>query len=169
MRNKIVGYIIIGIALVLAFIIYSYHNTLIGIAGETCSIQGPSCPHLQESNQQLTINLIILGIMVLIGLYLIFFGQEEKIVTKLMRVQEQIKPNKISKKNYQKIMESLTDDEKKILGIVIDAQGSVFQSELVSKTGMGKVTVTRILDRLEGKNLIERKRRGMTNIVILKH
>ena len=136
MKNKIVGYIIIGIAIVMAIIIYSYHTTLISIAGDTCSIQGPSCPHLKESNQLLMINMLVLGIMVLIGLYMILFSQEERIVTKLMRVKEQVTSKTISKKNYQKIMENLTDEERKILGIVIDAQGSVFQSELVSKTGM---------------------------------
>lgn len=38
-----------------------------------------------------------------------------------------------------------------------------------NKTGLTKVKVTRILDRLEGREIIERKRRGMTNVVILKH
>ena len=44
----------------------------------------------------------------------------------------------------------------------------MFQSDIAEKTGFDKVKVTRVLDRLEGKQLIERKRRGMTNIVILR-
>jgi uncharacterized membrane protein len=44
----------------------------------------------------------------------------------------------------------------------------MFQSDLVEGTGMQKVKITRLLDRLEGLKLIERKRRGMTNVVILK-
>ena len=51
---------------------------------------------------------------------------------------------------------------------VEDAQGTIFQPDLADKTGFSKVKVTRILDRLEGKQLIERKRRGMTNVVVLK-
>ena len=35
-------------------------------------------------------------------------------------------------------------------------------------TGFGKVKITRVIDRLEGKNLIERRRRGMTNVVVFK-
>ena len=58
---------------------------------------------------------------------------------------------------------------KGVLEQIIAAEGSVLQSELVSTTGLTKVKVTRILDKLEGKGLIERRRRGMTNIVILKH
>ena len=51
---------------------------------------------------------------------------------------------------------------------ILENKGSIYQSELVNKTGFNKVKVTRILDSLESQNLIERKRRGMTNIVILK-
>ena len=44
----------------------------------------------------------------------------------------------------------------------------MFQADLIDKSGLGKVKISRILDRLEGKGLIERKRRGMNNIVVFK-
>jgi len=103
------------------------------------------------------------------GLYLIFFSHEERVVTKFKTVKEQIQPNKISKANYQKVISELDEEEKKVFEIILSSQGSVFQSELVSKTGLTKVRVTRVLDKLEGKGLIERKRRGMTNVVVLRH
>ena len=103
-----------------------------------------------------------------IGLYFIFFSKEE-IVTKIKTVKQQIEPKKITKQNYQKIMSDLSDDEKLIFEKILEAEGTIFQSDLVDKSNLAKVKVTRLLDRLEGKGLIERKRRGMTNIVILKH
>ncbi len=106
--------------------------------------------------------------VIAIGLYLIFFGKEEKIITKVKTLRQRIEPNKITKENYQKIMNSLATDEKAVLGKIIEAQGSIFQSDLVNKTNLSKVKVTRILDRLEGQGLIERRRRGMTNIILLK-
>lgn len=169
MRNRLVGYIIIGFALIMAFIILTYHNTLIDIGAETCTVAAPECPHLKESNQQLRMNLIILSIIVLIGVYLIFFSQEERIVTKIKKITSQVQPKKLTKDNYKKISESLSSEEKKVLDLLIEHEGSVFQSEIVSKISLTKVKVTRILDRLEGRGLIERKRRGMTNVVILKH
>ena len=65
-------------------------------------------------------------------------------------------------------MKDFNDDEKKIFNEIVK-ENSIFQSELVDRTGLNKVKVTRSLDKLEGKGLIERKRRGMTNVVILKH
>ena len=79
-----------------------------------------------------------------------FFAKEKKIV---------IKPKELGR---------LDKDEKQLVDALIKENGSIFQSDLVEKTKMTKVKVTRVLDRLEGRGVIERKRRGMTNIVILK-
>ena len=38
----------------------------------------------------------------------------------------------------------------------------------MERLNTGKVKITRLLDKLEAKDLIERKRRGMNNIVVLK-
>tara|TARA_Y100000310_G_scaffold318555_1_gene372800 strand:- start:252 stop:740 length:489 start_codon:yes stop_codon:yes gene_type:complete len=62
----------------------------------------------------------------------------------------------------------LDTDEKKIHSILEQHEGSYYQSDLIKETGLSKVKITRILDKMEGKHIIERKRRGMTNIIILK-
>tara|TARA_B100000315_G_C14511755_1_gene557294 strand:- start:359 stop:859 length:501 start_codon:yes stop_codon:yes gene_type:complete len=64
--------------------------------------------------------------------------------------------------------EKLDNDEKKIHSILEQNDGSYYQSDLIKETGLSKVKITRILDKMEGKNIIDRKRRGMTNIIILK-
>ncbi len=65
-------------------------------------------------------------------------------------------------------LSKLNDEEKKIYEIIQSKDGSAFQSDLVRETGFSKVKVTRILDMLESKDVLERKRRGMTNIIVLK-
>ena len=107
--------------------------------------------------------------VIIIGLLFIFFGKEEKIISKIKTIKQQIEPKKITRENYQKILSKLNDDEKLIFDKIIESEGTIFQSDLVDKTKFSKVKVTRILDKLEGKGLIERKRRGMTNVIILKH
>ncbi|MBR9676303.1 MarR family transcriptional regulator [Candidatus Woesearchaeota archaeon] len=167
MKNKIAGYIIIGIALLFGLMIWMFNNALSTIVSVACT-HGPDCPMWRTINVQTSIGLAIMIFIILIGVYLIFFGFEEKIVTKTRTVHRQVNPNKPSKKNYEKIMNKLSVDQKKVLEKIISSQGSMFQSEIVSSTKLSKVKVTRILDRLEGLGLVDRKRRGMTNIVILK-
>lgn len=62
----------------------------------------------------------------------------------------------------------LDEEEKKIYDIIKQKEGSIYQSDLVRESGLSKVRVTRILDRLVTKGIVERNRRGMTNIIILK-
>ncbi|OIO63175.1 hypothetical protein COT48_00350 [Candidatus Woesearchaeota archaeon CG08_land_8_20_14_0_20_47_9] len=167
MKNKHAGYLIVGISVLIGFIIYSFDHALKELVSTACS-HGPSCPMWGTINLQTNISLGVMVFVGFIGLYFIFFSKEE-IVTKIKTVKQQIEPKKITKQNYQKIMSDLSDDEKLIFEKILEAEGTIFQSDLVDKSNLAKVKVTRLLDRLEGKGLIERKRRGMTNIVILKH
>jgi len=87
-----------------------------------------------------------------------FSKQSEKIIVK--KVKEKTKP-----RTYN--LSSFKPEEKKVFNIVRENK-TIFQADLIDKSGFGKVKVSRILDRLEGNNLVERKRRGMTNVVVLK-
>ena len=61
----------------------------------------------------------------------------------------------------------LSDDERKVIGIIRASKPGVLQSDIVIRSGFSKVKAHRILKRLENKNLIKRGRFGITNKVIL--
>jgi len=168
MKNRIAGILVLCIVAVIGFIIFSFNRALTEIVNTACS-HGTECPMWGTINFQTNVGIGIMVFIALIGLYLIFFGKEEKIITKIKTVKQKIEPKKIRKEDYQKVMSALNSDEKLVLDKIIESEGSIFQSDLVEKAGLDKVKVTRILDRLEGKGIVERKRRGMTNVVILKH
>ena len=69
---------------------------------------------------------------------------------------------------YQRILPTLKPDEQKILRAVLDSDGLIAQSELSTITGVSKPNVTRALDLLESRGYLERRRRGMGNIIMLK-
>jgi uncharacterized membrane protein len=78
-----------------------------------------------------------------------------------------IKKQKDKKKKLN--LEGLEQNEKEAMEIIQKENGAMFQNALMEKLGIGKVGITRLLDKLEAKQLIERKRRGMNNIVVLKN
>lgn len=168
MRNRIVGILIIGTAALIGFITFSFNTALTDIVNTSCP-HGTSCAMWGNINFQTNVSIGIMVFIIVIGIYLIFFGTEEKIITKIKKIRQQIEPKKLTIENYKKIMTELNGEEKSVLQKIIESEGTIFQSDLADKTKFNKVKVTRILDKLEGKNLIERKRRGMTNVVILKH
>lgn len=167
MKNRIVGMVILGLGILIGFIVYSFNKALRNIVSSACS-HGPECPMWGTIDFQTNVSTGIMIFVIIIGLYLVFFGREEKVITKIRTVKPKISMQKVSKANYQKIMGKLNEDEKLIFRKVIESEGTIFQSDLADKTNFPKVKVTRILDKLEGKGLVERKRRGMTNVVVLK-
>lgn len=62
----------------------------------------------------------------------------------------------------------LDGDERKTYELLRKNEGSLYQSDFIKETGFSKVQTTRILDKMESKNIIERRRRGMTNIIVVK-
>jgi len=164
MKNRTVGMLIVGIALVLGFIIYMFNQALTAIVATECT-HGLSCPMWGTINFETNVALGLMIIVIGIGLYLIFFSKDEIVVK---RITERLDIRKPTKSAYDKVLKSLQGEERLVLEKVIEADGSIFQSDLVDKSGLSKVKVSRILDKLEGQGLIERKQRGMTNVVLLK-
>jgi len=160
MENKNVGYLIIGIAIILIAIIFIFNSALQDIVGASCTAvgHGDSCPMYNTITQQTYLALAIVGVLVIIGLVLIFTKPKEKIIIK-----------KIKEKTIKKHIDisGLRQEDKQVLKL-IQEQGTMFQADIIEKTNFGKAKVSRIIDRLEGKGIVERKRRGMTNVVVLK-
>ncbi len=159
MENKNVGYLILGISVLIVFIIFLFNNAMKDIVLVSCGLEhGSVCPMNTTINQQTYLALGIVGLLIVVGLVLVFSKPQEKIV--LRKIKERKK--KIDLSNIEK-------DEKKIVDLLVEEDNAMFQADLMEKLGTGKVKMTRLLDKLEAKQIIERKRRGMNNIVILKN
>jgi len=71
------------------------------------------------------------------------------------------------RQRWEEISKTLKNDEQVLYKAIIE-DGIINQSELVEKTGLPKSNVSRALYTLESRGLIERRRRGMGNVVMLK-
>lgn len=140
----------------MGLILFLFNNALNKIVEDTSS-HGTTWPTYSTIafNAYLSIGTVI--IIILAGLAFILFFKDNQKQTK-----------KIDESEYQTILKSLKENERIILKTIIANSGNIFQSDLVQKTNYPKVKITRILDHLESKDIIERKRRGMTNFVVLK-
>ena len=171
MNHRKVGIGIVIFTLILASIFLAYTMSIekyitsqitIGPKGECIHPEGTQCPY-ETLNQLQPYNHVLIAILLLLffaGSYLIFIQPKKEIL--------QAKTEKVeSSKVFQK-PKNLNKEEKIVYNLILENQGSIFQSDIVKKTEWSKVRVTRFLDKLEGKGIIERRRRGMTNVVILK-
>ncbi len=156
MKNRNVGWIIVGIALLMIVIVLIFNFTLKEIVGDTCS-HGSSCTMYDTISVQTWISLSITIIILIIGIVIMFTKPKEKIIIKKVKQRR-------AKINFSK----LDKDEKRVINLLLNEGNAIFQASLMEKLEIGKVKTTRLLDKLEAKQLIERKRRGMNNIIVLK-
>ena len=161
LNHKSIGSLLIAFALILLFVLVVVKiNTdkeeafLCSMVEESPTLTMEQCPAHESYSSWLLLAAFAISFLVLgAGLYMILLPikkeQSEEPFTEIDPAQ-------------------LSEEEKKIYGFVKLNQGSMYQSDIIKQTELSKVKVSRILDRMEGKGILERKRRGMTNIVILK-
>ncbi len=161
MENKHVGWIMLGISVLIVFLVFLFNNTLMDSVKNSCFIQHgdvKSCEMYDSVNYQTYLALGIVGVLVIFSLFLIFSKPNEKVIVKKIKEKKVVKEVDLS---------SFRQEEKQVYALVKE-NGAIFQADLIDKTEFSKARMTRIVDKLEGSGLVERKRRGMTNVVVLK-
>ncbi len=158
MKNRNVGYLISGIAIIITLIIIIFNVGMKDIVSQSCT-HGSTCPMYGTIKTLTWISLAITLLVFVIGLFFIFVKENERVILKTRIIKEKRKA--IS-------LEGLNSQEKEVIKILQKENGAIFQKTLMEKLNVGKVGITRLLDKLEAKQFIERKRRGMNNIVVLK-
>jgi len=156
MENKIVGWIIVGIAFLMGIIVLIFNSAMKNIVAKTCT-EGPTCTMYETIRTQTLLSLSITLIVLIIGIVIMFSKPKEKLIIKTIK-------EKKKKRDYS----FLDKREKEVVDLLLKEGNAMFQADLMEKLQIGKVGLTRLLDKLEAKQLIERKRRGMNNIVVLK-
>ncbi|MBS3142613.1 MarR family transcriptional regulator [Candidatus Woesearchaeota archaeon] len=160
LTHKLLGSALIGLSIILLFIlVFVKINSdregafLCEVVANDPTLSMDECPAHESSTSWLILLAFGIGMIMLVsGSVLIFRSQAGE-----------------TKKRHIPVDRSkLSEEEKKILELLEQNEGSMYQSDIIRDTQHSKVYVTRLLDRLEGKHVIERKRRGMTNIVVLK-
>ncbi|AFK21532.1 MarR family transcriptional regulator (plasmid) [Haloferax mediterranei ATCC 33500] len=88
--------------------------------------------------------------------------------TQLMPNDEKESLTETNRKRWEDTAGRLKNNEETIYTAVLEADGEIAQRDLVEETDLSKATVSRTLDKLENRNLVERKRNGMGNNVHLR-
>ena len=157
LNTKHIGFVVILFSVAFALVVLDFTRKVEGLNAvlhQNCSLPDAVCPFVGMPYQA-TMGFAAASMLFAFGAALILISRkdESEMTEKKEKMDETIKA---LDKDGQKIYEAVKNS------------GAIFQSELVEKSGFTKVRVTRILDRLEAGSLVERKRRGMTNIVTVK-
>lgn len=188
LNQKRLGYILLGISFLLIVILVlvkiqddKQGAFLCELVAKDPSLTMADCPAHERTSSWLILAAFGFALLILVsGIYLLLpqLSSQVSKSASASGLRKESKSEKVSSEfentasNTKDIhvvdISRLGDDEKKIYNLLKSRDGSMYQSDIMRETQMSKVKVTRVLDKLEGRHIIERKRRGMTNIVILK-
>lgn len=159
LKTKKIGIVIIILSMLgLAVLINSAYS--IAIKGHReCTLMkddAGSCTVIGHVPYESYLGIFALLIVIAIGLYM--YHYYKKLSTVIEHKSETVA-------NHVK---SLSEEEKKIYELIKSKDGAAFQSDLIREIGFSKVKVSRIIDKMEMKGIVERRRRGMSNMVVLK-
>lgn len=162
MTSKKIGYLLIGFSILLLIALafvkadFDNKNEVLCTLYEKNQQDMANCPAHNVAPSWILVSAFGIAFLTLgMGGYLTF-------------MQNPVLPA-VEEKTFKEIdLTKLDENEKKVYELIKGKGGSAFQSDLIKETGHSKVTVTRILDKLEMMGALERKRRGMTNIIVLK-
>lgn len=150
-NNKKLGVILIIISLVIGGIFVYYISNLTQKSQEIGCFNNQECFTVERGLSVSHVAIGIFSFILALGFYLLFFNKERF----------------IEQKDYD--ISKLNKEEKSVFSFIKEnKEKGVYQSNIIEKFNFPKSKVSRILDGLEAKQLIERKRRGMTNLIVLK-
>ncbi len=156
MNQKNIGYILIAASLILLIVLLFIKADMDKQGAFLCkmveadpNLSLEDCPAHESKSSWLLIFVIVVVVLALgIGITLVI-------------------PKRMQQSTVKVDTSKLDTEERKIYNILKNNNG-LYQSDLIKETGFSKVKITRVLDKLESKGIIERRRRGMTNAIFLK-
>ena len=164
--NRTMLGIIVVLLLLIVSAVFFYNRTLNELAIGSCTDSSTDCPHEKVVETQNAVIAVLIAVIAVVAGWVAYQLYWKKPEPQIVHIHSGKAAQK-SPASREIDKSRLDDDEKKVFEILQEAKGSVFQSEIIKKTGYTKVKVSRILDRMEQMEIIERKRRGMSNLVVL--
>ena len=167
METKKLGFLIVGMSIVLGFIMFSYMNQL--------ALQGQQlrCNPTQECKQinslfglsHITVG--FLSFIFALGFYLLFFDRSaQEVLQEDGAAQKNEEKARIKSSKFDLLLRPLDDNEKRVL-IAIKEQNGITQATLRYRANLSKAKISQVLTDFEKKNLISRKAKGKTYQVFL--
>jgi len=65
------------------------------------------------------------------------------------------------------VLKFLNPTEQKVMNVILDNRGEITQAKIVSQTGLQKVKVFRVIERLMAKGILSKEPHGRTNKITL--
>ena len=158
MNNKRIGLLILFLGVLLSAILVFAMGGLYTEAEYLGCFADNTCKAVESKITSMHFAFGIIGFLLSLGVYLLFFSHGEEAMIKRIERQE---TKLTDDEKFSLILRALSDEEKQVMKEVKENQG-ITQSTLRIKIGMSKAKLSYVLSDLEKKGLIKRVKKGKT-------
>ena len=163
MINRRLGLVFISLAVLVGVVLFFFISTL-HAEGEQLGCFGDAvCGKIDTSLNVMHFAFGIVGFILALGVYLLFFYSGEQAILKRL---EDEKERKLSDDTHSIMMRAMDKHEKNIFS-AIKEQNGISQSTLVLRSGLSKAKVSEVLSGFEKKNLVRKEKKGKVNHIFL--
>ncbi|MBI2651433.1 hypothetical protein HYX01_03110 [Candidatus Woesearchaeota archaeon] len=177
MKNKLIGSLLILVAIILVFVLYTLKiqintmaDSLMQSSNGKCYLENGKCVH-QQSFLPFIIGAILSVFTTSLGIYLILFSRTaesfEAAQKNIISTLKNAKNEQTKEEKFKILLTGLDEDEKKAL-LAVKEQDGISQSTLKFRTDLSKTKLSIVLSQLEKKGLIAKVKKGKINNIFLK-
>src|SRR3989339_1899396 len=121
MENKYVGYLLLGVSILIVVLILLFNSTMKSFVDETCSLEhGLSCPMYEAISKQTYLALGVIGLLIIVSVALVFSKPQKEFIFKTRTIEKKIPKKKLDTSD-------LKPEEKEVLSLIINNK-AVFQA-----------------------------------------
>jgi len=158
MDNKKIGIVLILITILIGILFIILTNRLYETSSEIGCFSDEKCSPIESSLSVTHFAFGIIGFILALGAYLIFFNTSEKAI--LQRLEEN-KNKELSENKFDILLKGLDEFERRVIKAIKEQEG-VTQNTLGIRTNLSKAKVSQVVNTLEKKGLIKREKKGKT-------
>ena len=158
MDNKKIGIILILIAVLIGILFINLIDRLYEKSSEIGCFTDERCIPVESSISITHFGFGIIGFILALGVYLIFFNSSEKAI--LQRLEEN-KNKELGNSKFEILLSGLDEFERKVIKAIREQQG-ITQNTITIRTNLSKAKISQVVNSLEKKQLVKREKKGKT-------
>lgn len=163
MKPRYLGITMVIVSMIVVFFLVYLNNSIqennIKVCTEICSLQKESSCSIESCLYNLD-NTHHKQTIYLIGLFIAFIGG-------IGFYLSLTKEDKLIKQKHYDLTKLNKEEKNVFIFIRKNNDNGTYQNRIIEEFNFSKSMVTRILDKLVQQSLVERKRRGMSNLIVL--
>lgn len=164
MNNKNLGIVFLVISVIIIIILINLISNLNTEAKGLGCFDDEGCLKIESSLNITHIAFGVIGFILALGFYLLFFSKGEEEILKQLR---ETKEANLKEEKFNLILKGLDDYEKNAMKTIKENEG-ITQNTLRIKTDMSKAKLSYVLADLEKRDLIKKVKKGKTFAIFLK-